>query len=222
MKSRKILVLTLLFIALACSLIIPAAVAAMQYQLTISSTEGGSVTSPGEVTFTYDEGTVVYLSIETEEGYSFVNWTGDTSALQCQCKSTSITMNGNYAIIAIFEKGSNSTNCFIATAAYGTPMAEEVQVLREFRDKYLLTNQLGQALVDFYYRVSPTIAEFITKHPSLKPIVRVGLMPVVAMSTVVVHTNTTEKIAKVGLLVLIAVSIVVWAMERRGRSLKYS
>jgi len=74
--------------------------------------------------------------------------------------------------------------CFIATAAYGTPMAEEIQILREFRDQYLLTNPLGRAFVDFYYRVSPPIAEFITEHPSLKPIVRAGLVPAVAMSNI--------------------------------------
>jgi hypothetical protein len=79
--------------------------------------------------------------------------------------------------------------CFIATAAYGTPMAEEIQILREFRDKYLLTNPLGQALVGIYYRVSPPIAEFITEHPSLKPIVRVGLLPAVIMSAVIVNAN---------------------------------
>ena len=38
--------------------------------------------------------------------------------------------------------------CFIATAAYGSPMAEEIQILRKFRDEYLLTNRMGQALVD--------------------------------------------------------------------------
>ena len=81
--------------------------------------------------------------------------------------------------------------CFIATAAYGTPMAEEIQILREFRDEYLLTNPLGKAFVEFYYRVSPPIAEFITEHPSLKPIVRAVLLPAIAMSTVVVNTTAS-------------------------------
>jgi hypothetical protein len=75
--------------------------------------------------------------------------------------------------------------CFIATAAYGTLLAEEIQILREFRDEYLLTNPLGQGLVDVYYSISPPIADFITEHPSLKPIVRAGLMPVVAMCSIV-------------------------------------
>jgi hypothetical protein len=48
-------------------------------------------------------------------------------------------MNDNYFITANFWEGDP---CFIATAAYSTPMAEEIQILREFRDEYLLTNSL--------------------------------------------------------------------------------
>jgi hypothetical protein len=48
-----------------------------EYDLTMSSTAGGSVTAPGEGTFTYIEGTEVNLVAEAEEGYRFVNWTGD-------------------------------------------------------------------------------------------------------------------------------------------------
>jgi hypothetical protein len=111
--------------------------------------------------------------------------------------------------------------CFIATAAYGTPMAEEIQILRDFRDEYLLTNPLGQALVGVYYRVSPPIAEFITEHPSLKPIVRAGLLPAVTMSAVAVNTTPVEKAAIVGLLVLVSVALAVWATRRRGRGPEY-
>jgi len=100
--------------------------------------------------------------------------------------------------------------CFIATAAYGTPMAEEIEILREFRDAYLLTNPLGQALVDFYYTVSPPIAEFITEHPSLKPIVRAWLLPAVAMSALAVNTTPVEKTATA------------WTRRRRHRGPKYT
>ena len=110
-----------------------------------------------------------------------------------------------------------SPGCFIATAAYGTPMAEEIETLREFRDEYLLTNAVGPAFVDFYYKVSPPMAEFITEHPSLKPIVRAGLVPGVAMSVVAVNTTLTEKMAMVALLVLVALAVAAWATGRRGR-----
>jgi hypothetical protein len=132
------------------------------------------------------------------------------------------------ALTIDFDVGRNATLtinvpevCFIATAAYGTPMAEEIQILREFRDEYLITNPLGQALVGLYYRVSPPIAEFITEHPSLKPVVRAGLLPAVAMSTVAVNTTPTEKTAIVSLLVLLSVALV-WAMRRRGRGPDYT
>jgi C1A family cysteine protease len=112
--------------------------------------------------------------------------------------------------------------CFIATAAYGTPMAEEIQILREFRDEYLLTNPAGQALVNFYYKVSPPIAEFITEHPGLKPIVRAGLAPAIAMSTVAVNTTPGQKAAIVGLVAVVSMALAVWTTRRRWRGRKYS
>jgi hypothetical protein len=109
------------------------------------------------------------------------------------------------------------SGCFIATAAYGTPVVVETQILREFRDGYLLTNPLGQALVDIYYRASPPIAEFITEHPQLKPIVRAGLAPAVAASTVTVSTTPAEKTVLVCLLVLVSIVIAAWARKRERR-----
>jgi hypothetical protein len=96
-------------------------------------------------------------------------------------------------------------------------MAEEVQILRDFRDECLLTNPLGQALVSLYYRVSPPIAEFITEHPGLKPIVRAGLLPAVAMSIIAVNTTLAEKVAIMGFLVLVSVAVAAWATRRRGK-----
>ena len=112
--------------------------------------------------------------------------------------------------------------CFIATAAYGTPWAEEVQILRHFRDGYLLTNPAGQAFVDFYYTVSPPLAEFIIEHPALKPLVRVGLLPAVAMSALVINTTPTEKTTMVGLLLLVSLPATAWATRRQGRSSEHA
>jgi GH35 family endo-1,4-beta-xylanase len=112
--------------------------------------------------------------------------------------------------------------CFIATAAYGMPMAEEIEILREFRDEYLLTSPLGRALVDLYYKVSPLIAEFITEHPRLKPIVRAGLLPVVVMSTIAVNTTPAEKTAIAGLVALVSVAVAIWVIRRRGRDPQHS
>jgi hypothetical protein len=77
-----------------------------QYNLTISSTEGGSVTAPGEGVFTYDEGEVVDLvAVEAEQGYQFVNWTGDVGTIaNVNAARTTIAMNGDYSITANFVR----------------------------------------------------------------------------------------------------------------------
>jgi polyhydroxybutyrate depolymerase len=187
----------------------------IRYHLTISSTTGGSVNKPGKGTFPCYEGTVVDLVAVAEEGYQFVNWTGNVNTIaNVNAATTNINMSGNYSITANFKAAGG---CFIATAAYGTSMAGEIEILHEFRDKYLLTNPIGQAFVDFYYKISPPIAEFITEHPNLKPIVRVALMPIVAMSTIAIDTTLIEKTAIVGLLALVSVALAIWATRRRGR-----
>jgi hypothetical protein len=77
---------------------------ATQYDLIMSSTAGGSVIDPGEGTFTYDEGTVVTLEAVADSDYHFVNWTGDVSTIDdVNDATTSITMNGDYSIVANFE-----------------------------------------------------------------------------------------------------------------------
>jgi len=244
----------------------------VNYDLTTSSTEGGSITEPGEDIFTYDEGTVVDLIAEAEEGYQFVEWTGNVSTIaDVEAAATNITMNGDYSITANFEAGyptvtteaasnitansstlnmdhnvgefspvqvrfaykkseglfwsytdwiiksGNSTyaesinglssntgydfkaqlkyndteievegtllqfttdtpspsgGCFIATAAYGTPTAEQIDVLREFRDVVLLESTAGSQFVSLYYQLSPPVADFISGSSFLRTLVR--------------------------------------------------
>lgn len=76
----------------------------------------------------------------------------------------------------------NSGGCFIATAAYGSYEERHVILLRQFRDRYLLTNSMGSAFVALYYKTSPPIAQFIVDHPWLKPVVRTGLLPLIAFA----------------------------------------
>ncbi len=75
--------------------------------------------------------------------------------------------------------GGGGGGCFIATAAYGTDRAGDVQVLRRFRDEHLLTNAPGRAFVRMYYQYSPPVADLIAGSEVLKTLVRTSLVPVV-------------------------------------------
>lgn len=77
----------------------------IQHHLTISSTEGGQVTTPGEGTHAYDAGTVVNLAAEAEEGYRFAGWAGAVDTIgDVTAAETAITMQGDYTIRANFEE----------------------------------------------------------------------------------------------------------------------
>ncbi|MDY6959091.1 MAG: CFI-box-CTERM domain-containing protein [Halobacteriota archaeon] len=71
--------------------------------------------------------------------------------------------------------------CFIATAAYGTPFAKEVDVLRDFRDDTLMTNMAGRAFIRLYYLLSPPIAKVIGRSEILRRLVRGLLSPLVRL-----------------------------------------
>jgi len=71
--------------------------------------------------------------------------------------------------------------CFIATAAFGTELDGKIDVLRSFRDRYLVDNAVGQGFLSAYYRYSPTVADYIAQHRWLKALVRTLLLPVVGL-----------------------------------------
>jgi parallel beta-helix repeat protein len=84
---------------------LPLVPGAAVYNLTISSTDGGNVTVPGEGTFTYNASEVVDLIATPGSGYQFVNWTGDIGTIgDVYAACTNITMNGNYTITANFKE----------------------------------------------------------------------------------------------------------------------
>lgn len=87
--------------------------------------------------------------------------------------------------------GGSSGPCFIATAAFGSPVEQHVTLLKEFRDDFLLTNAPGKLFVKTYYALSPPLADFISRHENLKLVVRILLYPLIGLSYVLLKLNLT-------------------------------
>ncbi|MFP6615640.1 MAG: CFI-box-CTERM domain-containing protein, partial [Candidatus Hydrogenedentota bacterium] len=112
--------------------------------------------------------------------------------------------------------GGGGGSCFIATAAYGTPMAQEIDTLRAVRDTYMLNNFVGSAFVDTYYRLSPVVADKVAENPALASLVRALLTPVVLLSGIFLAAPSSAWIACVALF-----SMVVYMRQHR-KSRRYS
>ncbi len=108
--------------------------------------------------------------------------------------------------------GSNIMGCFIATAAFGSRFEKHVQLLRRFRDLYLMPNSIGRAFVKTYYKYSPPMADFIAKHNIMRTMVRWGLAPLIAVSWISFKIGFLSTVA---LLLLLASGFIGFVWFRR-------
>jgi hypothetical protein len=76
--------------------------------------------------------------------------------------------------------------CFIATASFGTALEGKVDVLRSFRDGYLMKSAAGRAFVEAYYQHSPPIARTIAEREWLSTLVRTLLLPLVGFVSLLI------------------------------------
>ncbi|MFX0208655.1 MAG: CFI-box-CTERM domain-containing protein, partial [Candidatus Hodarchaeota archaeon] len=162
-----------------------------QYTLTITAGTGGT-TNPSPGTHNYDVGAQVSVRAIANSGYRFTGWSGDASGTT---NPVTINIDSNKSVKANFSRTATGDGgeagkkggCFIATAAYGSPLHSRVKILRDFRDKYLMPTKLGRMLVGFYYKNSPFFAVLIAKHKVLKIMVRLSLLPVIVFSYSMLH-----------------------------------
>jgi len=151
---------------------------------------------------------------------------GDTVTVQqTSSGSYSTTTNATLTIGGVSDTFSVTTQtapasdsggkkCFIATAAFGSPMERHVQILRDFRDRYLLNFQLGQKFVKLYYRISPPIADTISKNEALRMITRWCLMPFIGIAYLTVLFGIVPTLLVLTISILMLFSFV-WLSRKR-------
>ena len=107
--------------------------------------------------------------------------------------------------------------CFIATAAYGSSLEPNVIVLKEFRDKYLMVRGWGKRFVEFYYRMSPLIANIIANNESLKFVVRTCLYPLVGFSYLTLNSSLEQRFFVFGISTFFVIGIGLFFVRIRLR-----
>lgn len=100
------------------------------------------------------------------------------------------------------DSDSSGGGCFIATAAYGSSLASNVILLKNFRDRFLLTNGLGNRFVKLYYHYSPPLAHYIARHDFLRAFVRILLYPLITFAYIMLHTSLPARLALLSFVML--------------------
>jgi subtilisin family serine protease len=136
-------------------------------------------------------GTYSQIAITGQDVTSYAD-TGCTASTTYYYRVRSYNTYGNSAYSneadATTSAAAGGGGCFIATAAYGSYLAPEVEVLKEFRDDHLMTNPAGRKTVELYYRYSPPLADFIKERETLRALSRLALTPVVML---IAHPHTS-------------------------------
>jgi hypothetical protein len=114
-----------------------------------------------------------------------------------------VLINGNCTSTSSVPTGGG---CLIATAAYGSELSPQVQLLREIRDNQLLNTESGSAFMntfnDIYYSFSPTIADMQRESPMFKEAVKLGLTPMLSSLAIMENAESESEVISLGLSVI--------------------
>jgi hypothetical protein len=169
----------------------------------------------------FNAGTLMTLSANASSGSSFSGWSGGTCSGTGDCVfvlTAATTVTATFDMVATSGDGGGG-GCFIATAAFGSPLAAEVEVLRQFRDQRLLGHTAGQLVVGLYYQLSPPLAAVIATHGGLRAATRTALRPIIWWANVTLRAPYLAWIILAGSgFVVMLIPISLWKRLRRKRA----
>ena len=137
-------------------------------------------------------------------------------------------------VVATQESTEEGGGCLIATAAYGSELAPQVQQLREIRDNQLMNTESGSAFMstfnELYYTFSPTIADMERESPIFKEIVKAGLTPMLSTLAIMENADSESEVLGLGLSVIAlnlgmyiaAPAMMFYGISKKVKSLKLS
>jgi len=180
------------------------------------------IESPGNVTISVSNGDVATVLGETTSGeftiyhddYDFMDGTmlianhiNDYTLKEWTDVSTfSKNVSAESAKETTSVKSGNGGGCLIATAAYGSEMSPQVQLLREIRDNQLMNTESGTAFMstfnNVYYSFSPAIADMERENPMFKEAVKLGLTPMLSSLSIMENANSESEVLGLGLSVI--------------------
>ena len=109
-------------------------------------------------------------------------------------------------VVTNLESEENGGGCLIATAAYGSELSPQVQLLREIRDNQLLNTEAGTSFMNtfnnVYYSFSPTIADMERESPLFKEVVKLGLTPMLSSLSIMENAESESEVLSLGLSVI--------------------
>ena len=132
------------------------------------------------------------------------------------------------------ESSEEGGGCLIATAAYGSEMSPQVQMLREIRDNQLMNTEAGKSFMsgfnEMYYYFSPTIADMERENPMFKEVVKLGLTPMLSSLAIMENADSESEVLGLGLSVIAlnlgmyiaAPAMMFYGISKKVKSLKSS
>ncbi|KEQ57016.1 Photosystem I assembly protein ycf3 [Marine Group I thaumarchaeote SCGC AAA799-N04] len=187
------------------------------YSFLVKTTKNPIRVGGTDVTINFDEDTG-NSSIQIDDGWIEI-FDGTANEFKKFYAGEKLVTNNNGYYVSAQEveptPSSNGGGCLIATAAYGTELAPQVQFLREIRDNTVLSTTSGASFMtgfnQLYYLFSPTIADWQRENPMFQEAVRAFITPMISTLSIMTLAEDGSEVEVLGLgISVIALNLVMY------------